>query len=102
MEGLCLPCTTPSHPWQNVCLVPTAQRVAPALPGKKRLRPGDAQGHPAAEENAWSQAQGLRQNEVVDRSKNEPVSSLRPRLFTTRIKYLSFYPSWYRTQKGCG
>jgi hypothetical protein len=36
---------------------------------------------------------GIRQNEVVYGNKNEPVSSLRLRLFITSIKYLLYCQS---------
>lgn len=45
---------------------------------------------------------GIRENEVVRRNKNEPVSSLRLRLFITSIKYLLYCQSWDYIQKDGG
>lgn len=45
---------------------------------------------------------GIRQNEVVHRNKNEPVSSLRLRLFITSIKYLLYCQSQDCIQKDGG
>lgn len=45
---------------------------------------------------------GIRQNEVVHRNKNEPVSSPRLRLFITSIKYLLYCQSWDCIQKDGG
>lgn len=77
-----------------------SSRVAPSLLLRQSLqllfqrkRPGQLQRRPTA------RLKGIRESEVGRRNKNEPVSSLRLRLFITSINYLLYCQSWDCIQK---